>query len=145
MRNYVLLAVTLIALAAGAAGAGASRTYGSQRAAGATEKSTEEADGAASQEEMQTRPMRVTGEQMKAFLAAYRSFSADPEIPREKRKIENYYLLFEEGDGYISITFAPKRKPGAPVRPGGSNELGKAVTYKISKDKYRILKKSFYK
>jgi len=87
----------------------------------------------------------VPGELMKAFIVAYEAFLKDPEIPKEKRRIENYDIgLSQEGEYYM-VFLAPTRRPGEPMRPGGSTELGKAVRFKIRKKDYQVIDKLFYR
>ncbi len=87
----------------------------------------------------------VPGELMKAFLVAYDAFLKETEIPKEKRKIENYNIGLSQKGEYYSVFLVPKLKPGEPLRPGGSTELGKAVTFKIKKENYHIIERFFYK
>jgi len=88
---------------------------------------------------------KISGEYMKAFLAAYEAFMADPLIPDGKRGIENYSVEFRQrGDLYYILFFA-KRKPSERELSGGESELGKDVIFTIRKTDYQIVERFFFK
>ncbi|HEV7475021.1 MAG TPA: hypothetical protein VGN90_13290 [Pyrinomonadaceae bacterium] len=87
----------------------------------------------------------VDGELLKAFQVAHTAFLRSSNIPAAKKHLENYDVqLSKEADGLIVI-FVPRRKPGEPMRLGGSTELGVAVRFVISADNYRVIDMKFFK
>lgn len=88
---------------------------------------------------------KVSGEYMKAFLVAYDAFKEDAEIPDEKKRMENYNIEFSQEGKYYSVFFYAKRKPSERDLKGGQSELGRDVTYTISKENYKLLARVFHK
>jgi hypothetical protein len=89
--------------------------------------------------------IKVNGEYLKAFLAAYASFKDDPLIPEQKKQIENYQIEFrQKGDLYF-VLFLAKRKPSEQELAGGESELGKDVMYTVSKKDFKVVDRKFYK
>jgi hypothetical protein len=87
---------------------------------------------------------RVAGPYLKAFLVSYESFNNDPQIPEAKRPLENYDFEFRQGKTSYFIWFIPRSAHSGPI-VGGDTELGRAVTYSVSKADFRITGKQFYK
>jgi hypothetical protein len=88
---------------------------------------------------------RISGELMKAFLAAHETFKNDADIPELKRRVENYEIeLRQTGDSFI-VYFIPKLKAGERPLRGGETELGKEVSYTISKKDYKVTAREFYR
>jgi len=88
---------------------------------------------------------KVSGEFLKAFLAAMESFKVDPQIPDGKRKIENYDIEFRQGQSSYYIYFIPRKMPFEIPAGGGESALGKWVTYEIRKTDFQITARQFYK
>ena len=89
--------------------------------------------------------IKLNGEYLKAFLAAYSSFKDDPLIPDQKKQIENYQIEFRQRGDFYFVLFFAKRKPTERELEGGESELGKDVMYTISKADFKIVDKKFYK
>jgi hypothetical protein len=104
-----------------------------------------ETEDTTTQTDKATETIGVRGELIKAFTVAYASFLKDRDIPQQKKLIENYNIGFTEKKDYYELLFFPRRKPDERRGRGGSTELGKAVTYKISKGDYRIIDITFYR
>jgi hypothetical protein len=83
----------------------------------ASGNSDEGVPSVASHERLETGEMRaseevkISGEYMKAFLAAYKAFENDPSIVPRKKHIENYSIQFTEEETVYSILFFAKRLP----------------------------------
>ena len=88
---------------------------------------------------------KVSGEYMRAFLVAHNAFERDSEIPEEKRRIENYNVEFRQDTETYLISFFAKRIPPGSMVVGGETEMGKDVTYAISKGDYQLIGRQFYK
>lgn len=89
--------------------------------------------------------VKLSGEYLKAFLAAYSAFTADAGIPADKRKIENYTIQFEQNEKYYLISFFAKRLPSESELDGGESQLGKDATYAIDKQTFQFFQRGFYK
>src|SRR5262245_31188140 len=82
----------------------------------------------------------LKGQQLKAFLAAYESFTKDRMIPDSKRNIENYEVQFRENNEYylVLFTIGDKGRARQSARVGGESDLTKSVVYLVSKRDFRI-------
>ncbi len=89
--------------------------------------------------------IKLNGEYLKAFVAAYSSFKDDPLIPDQKKQIENYQIEFRQRGDLYFVLFLAKRKSTERELEGGESELGKDVMYTISKTDFKIVDKKFYK
>ena len=90
--------------------------------------------------------LRMPGEYMKVFQAAYRAFLVDDDIPANKRRVENYRVKFHQDRKNYQVFFMAKRKPSEIGQlDGGSSELGRDVTYVVDKSTYQVVYRIFYK
>jgi len=87
----------------------------------------------------------VTGEYMQAFLVAYEAFQKDVDIPREKKRIENYSIEFRQNSMSYTIFFFAKRGEAERLSPGGESSLGKDVSFRIRKKDFQVIDRLFYR
>jgi hypothetical protein len=90
-------------------------------------------------------PVTVNGQYLKAFLVAHQAFEVDVDIPQEKKKIDNYRVIFSQQDGEIIVLFLAVRLPSELSLKGGSSTFGKDVRYRVRKKDYQIISKNFFK
>jgi hypothetical protein len=88
---------------------------------------------------------KISGEFLKAFLAALESFEKDKAIPDSKRKLENYDIEFRQSESNYYVYFIPKKAQGEAAPAGGETTLGKWVTYEIRKTDFRVTIRQLYK
>jgi hypothetical protein len=90
--------------------------------------------------------IKMPGEYIKAFHAAYAAFAVDDNIPIEKRRAENYRIEFHQDHKSYKVDFIAKRTPSELGQlDGGSCVLGRDVTYVVDKETYLLLYKAYYK
>ena len=69
--------------------------------------------------------VEMPGRQMKAFLVVFEAFRKIPDLPQEKKRLDNYTVSFSETASQIEVYFVPRAetKPGYVIQ-GGENRYG---------------------
>jgi hypothetical protein len=86
-----------------------------------------------------------SGDLLKAFLVAYKSFNTDSAIPLSKRAIENYQIEFRQDKESYFVVFTIGSKTKGKAKVGGESDLTKSVLYVIGKRDYALRSKSFFR
>ena len=91
----------------------------------------------------------VKGTKLKAFIVAYEDFMQIKSLGKNKKKIENYNIGFNEDKESYYIFFRPKEsakgKSGKVRVIGGQNEFGKHMRYTILKSNFAIKQRANYR
>jgi len=90
-------------------------------------------------------PNKIPGSSVKALCVAYDAFLKDPDLSPNHNKIENYTVSVREGNKTFEVYFEARLASGEKPHPGGSTQLGRDVTYAISKQGFQVTKRTFYK
>lgn len=80
---------------------------------------------------------RIDGKALKCFLIAYEDFK------KSKQELGNFKVFFEKKEDNMEVCFMVKEVPGKKRDLGGRTSLGYDINYRISMDKYIIIKKYY--
>jgi len=89
----------------------------------------------------------MQGEQLKAFLAAYKALQEIPDLAASKKHMENYSVkLVQNKDNYY-VTFIPKSDPPpkssgtrAGIDVGAENSMGCEVRFTVRKIDFKVVR-----
>ena len=114
-----------------------------QSAAGITLgiRSSFEQQGILMNQTPQTDPEEIAldGDYLKAFNAAFIAFEKDDAVPKNKRRLENYTIIFSRDKKFIHVFFYAKRLGSERRLKGGQTSTGRDVEYYVSPKNFRIL------
>ena len=98
-------------------------------------------------DDVQSLPVRVeiAGEHGKVISVAYTAFETDDEIPKEKRKIENYQIELRQSKTTYFVLFQPGLPLGERPSLGAGTSLGKDVMYFIKRSDFSLIGRTSFK
>jgi hypothetical protein len=73
-------------------------------------------------------------------MVAYEHFMRIRSIPRSKKQIQNYDVLFQSSERAHLVDFVPRWGVYDPRVDGGVTDLGHGVHYQIRKADYKIIR-----
>lgn len=87
----------------------------------------------------------ISGSDMKAVSLTVNAMSKLPDLPRTKKRIENYTIQVSKNKYYYYIHFIPNHTVGAMHHTGGENEFGREMLYTVRRSSYKIVKIAYYR
>ena len=84
--------------------------------------------------------VNMTGLQLKAASVALADFTS---LTQPKARLSDYRVFIEESVDAIEIIFVPNQPPDEPEIRGGRTKYGREVRYKVSRERFEIIDKSY--
>lgn len=91
------------------------------------------------------KPLEMNGEQTKALIVAYQAMMTIPDLPKSKKKIQNYSVEISYTSATIVVHFVPKIEFNPHLaQKGGETKFGREMSYEIRRKDFKILKRLYY-